>query len=145
MSRVRLWDSKEGTFGNKIIFLKILKYWPSSHDFNKLVIKVKMHANTYFWNFLCYMKIQYDFFLKTWPYAWKQNILFYFYFFNFLIILFLRKPSILILDLYIYNIKIQTNISKCNKIFAENHVFLKRIFFSGWVQPGLCSGLDLAT
>jgi hypothetical protein len=25
-----------------------LKYWPSSRDFNKLVIKAKMHANTYF-------------------------------------------------------------------------------------------------
>jgi hypothetical protein len=31
-----------------MIFLKILKYWPSSRDFNKLVIKAKMHANTYF-------------------------------------------------------------------------------------------------
>jgi hypothetical protein len=24
-----------------------LKYWPSSHGLNKLVIKAKMHANTY--------------------------------------------------------------------------------------------------
>jgi len=30
------------------IFLKILKYWSSSHSFNKLVIKAKMHAKTYF-------------------------------------------------------------------------------------------------
>ena len=29
-------------------FLEFLKYWPSSRDFNKLVIKAKMHANTYF-------------------------------------------------------------------------------------------------
>jgi len=43
--------------------LKFLKYWPSSRDFNKLVIKAKMHADTYFWNFLCYMKIQYEFFI----------------------------------------------------------------------------------
>jgi len=25
-----------------------LKYWPSSRDFNKLIIKAKMHINTYF-------------------------------------------------------------------------------------------------
>jgi len=31
-----------------IYFLEFLKYWPSSRDFNKLVIKVKMHVNTYF-------------------------------------------------------------------------------------------------
>jgi len=30
------------------IFLKMLKYWSSSHSFNKLVIKAKMHAKTYF-------------------------------------------------------------------------------------------------
>jgi len=29
-------------------FLLFLKYWPSSHDFNKLVIKAKMHAKTFF-------------------------------------------------------------------------------------------------
>ena len=28
--------------------LKFLKYWPSSRDFNKLVIKANMYANTYF-------------------------------------------------------------------------------------------------
>jgi hypothetical protein len=31
----------------KRFFLEFLKYWPSSHDLNKLVIKAKMHANTY--------------------------------------------------------------------------------------------------
>jgi len=40
-----------------------LKYWLSSRDFNKLVIKAKIHADTYFWNFLCYMKIQYEFYI----------------------------------------------------------------------------------
>jgi hypothetical protein len=30
-----------------------LKYWLSSRDFNKLVIKANMHANTYFLNFYC--------------------------------------------------------------------------------------------
>ena len=29
---------------NKIIFLMFLKYKSNSHDFNKLVIKSKMHA-----------------------------------------------------------------------------------------------------
>jgi len=33
---------------NKIIFFEFLKYWPSSRDFNKLVIKAKMHAKTLF-------------------------------------------------------------------------------------------------
>jgi hypothetical protein len=30
------------------IFLEFLKYWPSSRDFNKRVIKAKIHVNTYF-------------------------------------------------------------------------------------------------
>jgi hypothetical protein len=29
-------------------FLEFLKYWPSYHGFNKLVIKVKVHAKTLF-------------------------------------------------------------------------------------------------
>jgi hypothetical protein len=34
---------------NRIYFFWIfLKYWPSSRDFNKLVIKAKMHAKTHF-------------------------------------------------------------------------------------------------
>ena len=32
---------------NKKIFLEFLKYCPSSHGLNKLVIKAKMHVNTY--------------------------------------------------------------------------------------------------
>jgi hypothetical protein len=32
-------------------FLEFLKYWPSSRDFNKLVIKAKMHAKTFFLKF----------------------------------------------------------------------------------------------
>jgi len=40
-------------------FLEFLKYWPSSHGFNKLVIKAEMHVNTYivFEIFLCCVKI----------------------------------------------------------------------------------------
>ena len=33
--------------GNKIIFLYFFKYWHSSYGLNKLVIKAKMHDNTY--------------------------------------------------------------------------------------------------
>jgi hypothetical protein len=32
-------------------FFEFLKYWPSSRDFNKLVIKAKMHAKTFFLKF----------------------------------------------------------------------------------------------
>jgi len=32
---------------DKKIFLEFLKYWPSSYDLNKLIIKAKMHANIY--------------------------------------------------------------------------------------------------
>jgi hypothetical protein len=33
---------------NKLIFLEFLKYSPSFHEFNKLVIKAEMHVKTYF-------------------------------------------------------------------------------------------------
>jgi hypothetical protein len=37
------------------IFWVFLKYWPSFHGFNKLVIKVKMHAeHLFFFEFLLY-------------------------------------------------------------------------------------------
>jgi len=39
------------------IFLDFLKYWSSSRDFNKLVIKAKMHA-----------KIFFGFFFVVWKY-----------------------------------------------------------------------------
>ena len=46
-----------------IFVFDFLKYWPSSHDFNKLVIKAKMHAKIilFFLSFLCCIKIRYDF------------------------------------------------------------------------------------
>jgi len=31
------------------IFLEFLKYWLGSRDFNKLVIKAKVHAKTFFY------------------------------------------------------------------------------------------------
>jgi hypothetical protein len=86
-----------------MIFLEFLKYWPSSHDLNKLIIKGKMHVKTYFFKIFRAMKIQYDFFRETWSYARKPDIFFLFATFQ-------RKPGILIPDLYLYGIKIQTNI-----------------------------------
>jgi hypothetical protein len=86
-----------------MIILEFLKYWLSSHHLNKLIIKAKMHVKTYIFKIFCGMKIQYDFFRETWPYVRKQDIFFLFTTFQ-------RKPGILILDLYLYGIKIQTNI-----------------------------------
>ena len=43
--------------GQKYV-LEFLKYWPSSHGLNKLVMEAKMHVNTYIVLklFFCYMK-----------------------------------------------------------------------------------------
>ena len=62
--------------------------------------------------------------LEYWPYAWKQNIFF-------LINIFFcwRKPGILIPNLYLYNIKIQTDIEQNTVIkLQENHKFFEIIF-----------------
>jgi len=54
----------------------------------------------------------------------KNKIFFYFLFF-----LFQQKPGILIPDLYLYNIKIQTNINQnAVKNIRENHKFFEIIF-----------------
>ena len=60
-----------------------MKYWPSSRDFNKLVIKAKIHTNTYFLKFsLLYENTIWFFnFWETWPYARKTKHYFYFYFY----------------------------------------------------------------
>jgi len=80
--------------------------------------------------------------LGYWPYAWKQNIFFNKYFFCW------RKPGILIPDLYIYSIKIQTDIDQNTVIkLQKNHKFFEIIFeeflffylllfFLGWTQLG---------
>jgi hypothetical protein len=49
---------------NKMIFWIFLKYWSSSRDFNKLVIKVKMHAKTYVFFFEIF-------------FVWKYNVIFF--------------------------------------------------------------------
>jgi len=79
--------------------------------------------------------------LGYWPYAWKQNIFFNKHFFCW------RKPGILIPDLYIYSIKIQTDIDQNTVIkLQKNHKFFEIIFeeflffiiivFLGWTQLG---------
>jgi len=121
--------------------LKFLKYWPSSHDFNKLVIKAKIHANTYFWNFLCCMKIQYDFIFYFFVFEifgrMHENKTFYFMFFVWMKIRYLKS------DLYLYSIKIQTNIDQnavkyLRKITDFKKNFSKKFFIFGLGQPGPC-------
>ena len=88
-----------------------------------------------FWNFLCCMKIQYDFlFLRDLALCMKTK---HFFFMSG------RKRGILISDLYLYSIKIQTdidqnavkNFTKKSQIFLK--YFLKNCFW-GWAQPGPC-------
>ena len=127
---------------NKIFFLEFLKCWPSSRDFNKLVIKAKCIPKTYFWNFLCCIQIQYVFFIyfwETWPYAWKQNI--FFIFFNVL-----TKTGYFNTEFISLQYK-NTNRywSKCNKkIYRKSHFFLNfflmNLIFLGSTQPGPCGG-----
>ena len=92
-----------------------------------------------FWNFLCCLKIRcYNIYIYIWetrPYAWKQNI-----FFNKLF--FLRKPGILIPNLYLYSIKIQTGIDQntVTKLWKITY-FLKvfflefKFFLLDWTRP----------
>jgi hypothetical protein len=74
----------------------------SSHDFNKSVIKAKMHAKIiyiFFWSFLYCIKIQYDFLaLRDLAVCMKTKVFF-------------LNRVFLIPDLYFYDIKIQTNLS----------------------------------
>jgi hypothetical protein len=99
-------------------FLKFFKYWPNSRDFNKLVIKAKMHANTYFWNFLFLYSNTIWFIIIIIierlgrMHENKTFYFFIFYFLFFIFYMFWRKPGILIPDLYLYNIKIQINIDQ---------------------------------
>jgi hypothetical protein len=69
-------------------------------------------------------------------------------FFNFVFVL--TKTRYLIPDLYLYSIKIKTNIDQnAIKYLQKNHRFLKRIFlkfiFSGWAHPAHVAGLDPAS
>jgi hypothetical protein len=123
--------------------LKILKYWPNSRDFNKLIIKAKMLSNTYFLNFCC-MKIWYEFFFwDTWPYAWKQNILFYYY------LNVLTKTGYFNTGFISLQYKNKNQYwSKWSKKFAENHRFFEKNFFEFFFyfragsNPAHVAGLD---
>jgi len=125
---------------NKIIFLEFLKYWPSSRDFNKLVIKVKIHAN-YFLNFsFDVWRYNFFYFLRDLTVCMKAK--------HFIFIFFLWKPGILIPDLYLYSIKIQTNIdqnavkyTKKSQTFFWIFFWIYYLFiylFFGWVQLVPC-------
>jgi hypothetical protein len=126
--------------------VKFLKYWPISRDFNKLVIKTKMHANTHFWNFLCYMKIQYEFFIYIFERLGRmhENKRF------FLLLLFMswRKPGILIIVSLQYKntnrywLKCNENLWKITDIFLNNFFeyffsffFINITFFLGPTRP----------
>ena len=84
------------------------------------------------------MKIQYDFFsffLRDLVVCMKTKH------FNFFL-MFWQKPGFLILDLYLYNIKIQTNIDQNSvKYLRKIIIFFKKIIFEiiylfigGWAQ-----------
>lgn len=113
-------------------FLEFLKYWPSSHGLNKLVIKAKMHANTYidFWNFICCVKICcYNIYIYILERLGRmhENKTFFFVIMYFL--MFWRKSGILILGLYSYSIKIWTSIDQNTVIkLQQNHIFFEIIF-----------------
>jgi hypothetical protein len=70
------------------------------------------------------------FYRETWPYAWKQNILFYLFI--------LMKIRYLISDLYLYSIKIQTNINQNTVKYLRKIIdFWKEFFefFCFWAGP----------
>jgi hypothetical protein len=62
-----------------------LKYWPSSRDFNKLVIKAKMHANTYFLKFSLLYENTIWFFIIIFERLGRMHEKKIFYFFNFVL------------------------------------------------------------
>ena len=82
--------------------------------------------------------IWFFYFWETWPYAWKQNIFY----------VLTKKKDILIPDLYLYSIKIQTNIDqnavkylrKITDFFEINFEFFflglapARPMWLGWTQ-----------
>jgi len=59
---------------------------------------------------ICYMQMRYDFFLSLRDIVVCKKTRYFSY--NFLFSIFWRKLCILVPDLYLYNIKIQTNINE---------------------------------
>jgi len=93
---------------------------------------------------LLYENTKWFFFFYLWetlPYARKQDIFFVFFLCNLFFGTFQRKSGILIPDLYLYSIDIQTNIKLKfdKKITRESHRLFERIFgiflklFLNWV------------
>ena len=130
--------------------MEFLKYWPSFLDFNKLVIKAKMHAYTYFLKFSL---------------LYGNTIWFIFYF----LFLFLRNLAVCMKTktfvLLFFNVLTKTMYfntgfvslqykntnqywSKCSKKFMENHRFFWNnfwIFFLAGPKPAHVAGLDAAS
>jgi hypothetical protein len=134
--------------------VKFLKYWSSSRDFNKLVIKTKMHADTHFWNFLCYMKIQYEFFIYILERLGRMHKNKRFFFI--IIIYVLTKTryfntgfvSLQYKNTNRYWLKCNENLRKITDIFLNNFFeyffsffFYYYFFFSG-PNPAHVAGLD---
>jgi hypothetical protein len=91
------------------------------------LLKPKCMLIHIFWNFLWYKKIQYDFFIiiifeRLGRMHENKKYIF---------LMFWRKPGILIPNLYLYSIKIQTN-TKQNEVencAGKSQIFLKKIFY----------------
>ena len=114
-----------------------LKYWHSLYGFNKLVIKVKIHAKTIFKFFLFFfcMKIWYEFFIFKKLCCMHENKIYFFvlYFFA----TFQWKSSILIPNLYLYDIKIQFHIKQN---WYKKYAWKSQVFWKGFFQK--CFGMD---
>jgi hypothetical protein len=108
-----------------------------------VVFKKSMRKHIFETSNICFLdKTNVKTMLGYWPYAWKQNIFFNKHFFCW------RKPGILIPDLYIYSIKIQTDIDQNTVIkiteksqilwnnFWRIFIFYYYCFFLGWTQLG---------
>ena len=92
-------------------FCCFLNFGQHSCDFNKIVIKAKMHAKIYI--FFGAWKTQYDFLALRYLVEWTKT--FFFFFFKFLFFVFFkswRKPDILIPELNFYDVKDRPILSK---------------------------------
>ena len=123
--------------------MEFLKCWPSSRDFNKLVIKAKMHTKNIFLKFsllysntICFIYL----FLRDLAVCMKTKH-FFIIFSNVL-----TKTGYFNTGFISLQYK-NTNRywSKCSKKICEkSHFFFKfflmNLIFLGWAQPGPCGG-----
>jgi hypothetical protein len=95
------------------------------------------------------MKIQYEFFLRDLAVCIKTKIIFYLFYYYFFF--FFTKTRYLIPDLYLYSIKIQTDIDQNAVKYLRKitdflkECFLKNVFFRAGPNPAHVAGLDQAT